>query len=120
MRRDQLQTELTSEKIQSILGQNIEYLTQISRGEIKTQRSLLQNPPSEKLFFFNGNFHPFTAEQYDTTLLTLRTLKLVSDNKPREFLFRVLLPEALVKIYSDNFKVGITEAEHMMVHTPLR
>lgn len=123
--RDRLEAEVNQERIQQMFQDNYEYLCGIKSGAVESQRhrdyhASLQKREALRLQMI---MDPFTEDQLDWALEEIAKVWM-KDKAERlennEYVWKVLLPECLIKFYMDFFGIDKKEAETKIRETPLR
>ena len=122
--RDRLQAELTEPLLRKIIGENMDYVKRINAGAVNSLRHQAYHKSirSRHAIYYTMITDPYTDDQLDWTLdelgmVFMKTKKEQMDMN--EYIWKVLLPELFIKIYSDFFSVDKIEAEKRIGETPL-
>ena len=123
-RRNQIESQLDIESIKQLCQNNKKYFWEILNRECYSERheDFLSNGKRRDDLRFKSISSPFTDEQIEVVVQDLEHVMLGSfytGSTVNEFLEKVMLPEALIKVYMDVFNVGKGEAEMMIEETPL-
>lgn len=124
IRKQQLQLEVGEEKLLEILSLNIPYLEKIIRLEEYSPRheAFRRGGAQQVHLIYMEIFNPFSDEQVKIVVNVLRdivmNIEMRKDCK-EEFIAKVLLPEALIKVYMDVFQLEKAEAETRIFETPM-
>ena len=122
--RDKLAAEITQPVIKKMFDENIEYLKSIRDGQTESSRhtAFHKDAGSRQALLYIQINQPFTDAQVNWTLecmtdVWMKTPKERADNL--QYVSNVLMPECLIKFYSDFYKISKVEAEKRIKETPL-
>ena len=123
-RRNMIESEFDISSLKKLCQSNLKYLERIIHREVYSERheDFVSNGPKRDDLKYKSISSPFTDEQIDEVYKDLKCLMLGSCYKGStedEYLEKVLLPEALIKIYMELFGVEKSAAEIMIAETPL-
>ena len=121
--RDRLATELTRPVLLEMFANIRECLEDIKEGvgESSRHEAFHKSLKTRQALFYTMITHPFTDEQVDwvyeeMSKIWMRTEKEHADNN--EYIWKVLMPECFIRLYSDFFKLTKKEAEMKIKETP--
>ena len=121
--RDRLATELTQPVLKKMFANIRGFLEEIKAGLCKSTRHQAYHKSLQKrqALMYTMITHPFTDQQVDWVYkefadIWLRTKQEHADNN--EYVWKVLMPEGFIRLYSDFFQVTMQEAEQMIKETP--
>ena len=107
-----------------MFNENIEYLRSIRDGQTESSRhtAFHKDAGSRQALLYIQINQPFTDAQVNWTLecmtdVWMKTPKERADNL--QYVSNVLMPECLIKFYSDFYKISKVEAEKRIKETPL-
>ena len=116
--------EITQPVIKKMFNENIEYLRSIRDGQTESSRhtAFHKDAGSRQALLYIQINQPFTDAQVNWTLecmteVWMKTPKERADNL--QYVSNVLMPECLIKFYSDFYKISKVEAEKRIKETPL-
>ena len=122
--RTRLQTDLTEDKLRKLFTENLAYLQGVQGGEVTSARhqAFHKSVRTRQALYHTLITDPFSDQQLTWTLeeiskVWMRNKREQMDNN--EYVWKVLLPECFIKLYMDWFKVEKTEAELMIMETPI-
>ena len=122
--RTRLQEELTEKKLRGLFRENLPYLRGVQAGQVVSFRHQNFHKSTQKRHALRASMisEPFSDQQMDWTLDEIdkglvKNLKKCSDLK--DYIWKVLLPESFIKIYSDFFHLDMLEAEQRIRETSL-
>ena len=122
--RNRLATELTQPVLKTMFGNILGFLEDIKAGLIESSRhkAYYKSLKTRQALLYTMITHPFTDQQVDWAYkefadIWLRTKQEHADNN--EYIWKVLMPEGFIRLYSDFFKVSMKEAEQRIKETPL-
>ena len=123
--RDSLEMKLTEAKMRSAVKANISFLKSIQAGDTPSGRheAFQKSVRTREGLRFTMITDPFTDQQLNWTLEELGKVWMRNENERRhngDYVWKVLVPECLIKVYSDELDVSRAQAEVMMRETPLR
>ena len=124
LRKQQLRLEVGEEKLLKILSLYIPYLERIIRFEEYSPRheAFRKGGSDQVHLIYMEIYNPFSDDQVKIVVNVLReivmNIEMRKDCK-EEFIAKVLLPEALIKVYMDVFHLEKTEAETRIFETPM-
>ena len=123
VRRDQLAKELTQPVLKMMFGNILGYLEDIKAGLIESWRhkAYYKSLNTRQALLYKQINNPFTNQQVDWAYKEfadrwLRTKQEHADNN--EYIWKVLMPECMIRLYSEFFQVTMKEAEKMIKETP--
>ena len=121
--RNRLATELTQPVLKTMFGNILGFLEDIKAGLIESSRhkAYYKSLKTRQALLYTMITHPFTDQQVDWAYkefadIWLRTKQEHADNN--EYIWKVLLPEAFIRLYSEFFQVTMKEAEQRIKETP--
>ena len=121
--RKRLATELTQPVLKMMFGKIVGSLEDIKAGLIESSRhkAYFKSLKTRQALLYTMITHPFSDQQVDWTLkeladIWLRTKQEHADNN--EYIWKVLMPECMIRLYSEFFQVTMKEAEKMIKETP--
>ena len=121
--RDRLAAELTQPVLKKMFANIQGFLEEIKAGLRKSSRhqAYHKSLKTRQALLYTMITHPFTDQQVDWAYnefadIWLRTKQEHADNN--EYIWKVLMPEGFIRIYSDFFQVTMKEAEQMIKETP--
>ena len=121
--RNRLATELTQPVLKTMFGNILGFLKDIKAGLIESSRhkAYYKSLKTRQALLYTMITHPFSDQQVDWTLkeladIWLRTKQEHADNN--EYIWKVLMPECMIRLYSEFFQVTMKEAEKMIKETP--
>ena len=122
--RNRLEQEISETKLKCMFDSNLDYLKSIEKGEIFSARHMdfHKSESARQALLYRMITDPFTDEQVDWVLKELKDIWMKNTEdvkKMADYIWKVILPECLIKIYSDYFKVSRSEAEKRIKETPL-
>ena len=120
--RDQFETIWTAEKLKRSVGDNFEYLEEIRTGRRFCQRHQTFQKSAQALIY-KQNTNILTEDQLDALHEAMKLKWMETSEKHTQntqYVWYVLLPELVVKIYSDTFGCEHDEAELRIRETPER
>ena len=120
--RDQFETIWTVEKLKKSVGENFEYLEEIRTGRRFCQRHQTFQKSAQALFY-KQNTDILTEDQLDALHEEMKLKWMETTQKHTQntqYVWNVLLPELVVKIYSETFGFEHEEAELRIRETPER
>ena len=122
--RNRLENELTKSKLKEAFQKNLPFLQSICDGVTNSARHTAFNKSviSRHRLLYTMISDPFTEEQQDWTLEEMTNVWMRNNEermKNQDYVWKVLLPEFYIKVYSDWFNVDKKLAETMMKETPL-
>ena len=116
--------ELTRPVLSDLFSRNLSYLDNIKAGRTSSDRHMAfhTNPGTRQALLYRMISNPFTDDQVDWTYeemtrVWMRTSKEYHDNN--DYIWKVLMPECLIKLYMDFFNMPKEEAEVRIRETPL-
>lgn len=115
--------ELNEQHLHYLLMKHKVYLQDIFSGKVSSERHDVYKKGGKARKDLNHHVHLglFTEEQLDVVMETLMSIFCKKHHKYLEYIMKVLLPEALIKIYMNFHKMSHKEAEDDMleaVRTP--
>ena len=121
--RDKLAAELTEPLLRKMFGDNLEYLRRIQTGEVKSSRhqAYHKSVRSRPALYYTMITDPFTDDQLDWALDEMSKVFMKTKQEQmdlNEYVWKVLLAELFIKIYSDFFSVDKIESERRIGETP--
>ena len=120
--RDHLTTGLTQPILKQMFADIRSDLEDIKDGLIESSRhKAFQKIKMRQDLMYTMITHPFTDKQVDWVYeemasIWLRTKQEHADNN--EYIWKVLMPECFIRLYSDFFKLSRKEAEQRIKETP--
>ena len=121
--RDLLATELTQPTLRKMFADIRGSLEDIKDGLIESSRhkAFHKSLKTRQALLYTMITHPFTDKQVDWVYeemasIWLRTKQEHADNN--EYIWKVLMPESFIRLYSDFFKLTMKEAEQRIKETP--
>ena len=121
--RNRLATELTQPVLKKMFANIRGFLEEIKAGLCKSTRhqAYHKSLKTRQALLYTMITHPFTDQQVDWAYkefadIWLRTKQEHADNN--EYVWKVLMPEGFIRLYSDFFQVTMKEAEQMIKETP--
>ena len=121
--RDLLATELTQPILRKMFADIRGFLEDIKDGLIESSRhkAFHKSLKTRQALLYTMITHPFTDKQVDWVYeemasIWLRTKQEHADNN--EYIWKVLMPEGFIRLYSDFFKLTMKEAEQRIKETP--
>ena len=122
--RNKLAQEVSNAKLKCMFESNLDYLKSIEKGEIYSARhtDFHKSESARQALLYKMITDPFTEEQVDWVLKELKDIWMKNTEdvkKIADYIWKVLLPECLIKIYSDYFRMSRSEAEKKIKETPL-
>ena len=122
--RNKLAQEVSNAKLRCMFESNLDYLKSIEKGEIYSARhtDFHKSESARQALLYKMITDPFTEEQVDWVLKELKDIWMKNTEdvkKIADYIWKVLLPECLIKIYSDYFRMSRSEAEKKIKETPL-
>ena len=120
--RDHLTTGLTQQILKQMFADIRSDLEDIKDGLIESSRhKAFQKIKMRQDLMYTMITHPFTDKQVDWVYeemasIWLRTKQEHADNN--EYIWKVLMPECFIRLYSDFFKLSRKEAEQRIKETP--
>lgn len=121
--RDLLATELTQPILRKMFADIRGFLEDIKDGLIESSRhkAFHKSLKTRQALLYTMITHPFTDKQVDWVYeemasIWLRTKQEHADNN--EYIWKVLMPESFIRLYSDFFKLTMKEAEQRIKETP--
>lgn len=122
--RDRLAQEISKSKLKFMFESNLDYLKSIENGETFSARhcDFHKSESARQALLYKMITDPFTEEQVDWVLKELKDIWMKNSKdvkKMADYIWKVILPECLIKLYSDFFEVSRSEAETMIKETPL-
>ena len=121
--RNRLATELTQPVLKTMFGNILGFLEDIKAGLIESSRhkAYYKSLKTRQALLYTMITHPFTDQQVDWVYkefadIWLRTKQEHADNN--EYIWKVLMPEGFIRLYSDFFQVPMKEAEQRIKETP--
>ena len=121
--RDRLATEVTRPVLLKMFANIREYLEEIREGvrESSRHQAFHKSLKTRQALLYTMITHPFTDKQVDwvyeeMSKIWMRTKKEHVDNN--EYIWKVLMPECFIRLYSDLFKITKKEAELKIKETP--
>ena len=122
--RDRLAQEISKTKLKRMFESNLDYLKSIETGEMFSTRheDFHKSESARQALLYKMITDPFTEEQVDWVLKELKDIWMKNSKdvkKMADYIWKVILPECLIKLYSDFFEVSRSEAETMIKETPL-
>ena len=117
-----LQQELSQAKLSSLLEENLPYIQGIRDGNVPSSRSDDYHHSYKRRFglYRKASSGPFTLSQTNWVLNHIsRRVVEGNSSEDRDYAFKVLLPEVLIKIYMDVLGLERAEADSRMVGTPI-
>ena len=121
--RDHLATGLTQPILKQMVANIRSDLEDIKDGLIESSRhkAFHKSLKTRQDLMYTMITHPFTDKQVDWVYeemasIWLRTEQEHADNN--EYIWKVLMPECFIRLYSDFFKLSRKEAEHRIKETP--
>jgi len=122
---DKLIADLTKPLLHKMFEDNIDYITRVWDGSLRTSRHDSWNiggGPRQRLMW-RQSCHPFSDDQLNWTLECINTKFVGPDVKKRismnNYIWKVVLPETLTKFYMNFFNISLEDAEIRMKMTPL-
>ena len=121
--RCRLQKELTQTELKKLFIENKDYLQSIYDGETFSSRHVdfHQSEKTRQAMFYKLVTEPFSDDQINWTLEVMEDVwvKDAEDKKDiGEYIWNVMMPEFLIKIYAEFFGVGLVDAKNMIKETP--
>ena len=123
LNRDLLATKLTQPILRKMFAKIRSDLEDIKDGSIESSRhkAFYKSVKTRQALLYTMITHPFTDKQVDWVYeemasIWLRTKQEHADNN--EYIWKVLMPECFIRLYSDFFKLSRKEAEHRIKETP--
>ena len=122
--RGRLQKEITETKLKKLFAENKDFLQSIYDGETFCVRHVAfhKSETSRQALFYKLVTEPFSDDQVDWTLELMEQVWLKKAEKQKDmgdYIWKVLMPEFLVKIYANFFGVSQVDAETMIIETPV-
>ena len=121
--RNRLATELTQPVLKKMFANIRGFLEEIKAGLCKSTRHQAYHKSlrTRQALLYTQITHPFTDQQVDWAYkefadIWLRTKQEHADNN--DYVWKVLMPEGFIRLYSDFFQVTMKEAEQMIKETP--
>ena len=121
--RDLLATKLTQPILRKMFANIRSDLEDIKDGLIESSRhkAFHKSLKTRQALLYTMITHPFTDKQVDWVYeemanIWLRTKQEHADNN--EYIWKVLMPECFIRLYSDFFKLSRKEAEQRIKETP--
>ena len=121
--RDHLATGLTQPILKQMVANIRSDLEDIKDGLIESSRhkAFHKSLKTRQDLMYTMITHPFTDKQVDWVYeemasIWLRTEQEHADNN--EYIWKVLMPECFIRLYSDFFKLSRKEAEQRIKETP--
>ena len=121
--RDLLATELTQPILRKMFADIRGFLEDIKDGLIESSRhkAFHKSLKTRQALLYTMITHPFTDKQVDWVYeemasIWLRTKQEHADNN--EYIWKVLMPEGFIRLYSDFFELPLKEAEQRIGETP--
>ena len=122
--RNRLGQELSMTKLKLMFENNLDYLKSIEDGETFSVRheDFYKSENSRQALLYKIITDPFTDEQVDLVLRELKEIWMKNSKEVKimgDYIWKVILPECLIKLYADFFQMSRTEAERRIKETPL-
>lgn len=122
--KGRLQKEITETKLKKLFAENKDFLQSIYEGETFCVRHVAfhKSETSRQALFYKLVTEPFSDDQVDWTLKLMEQVWLKKAEKHKEmgdYIWKVLMPEFLVKIYANFFGMSQVDAENMIKETPV-
>ena len=120
--KERLQT-LNKPTLQKMFTENIEYLENIWSGKIESWRhkAYHKDALSQQELLYKGIDNPFSDDQVMWTFEEMKNQWMKSMNefyRKSAYINKVLLPECLIKFYSDFFHISKEESEIRIGESP--
>ena len=122
--RCRLQKEITQTVLKKLFTENKDYLQSIYDGETFSSRHVAfhQSEKTRQAMFYKLVTEPFSDDQINWTLEVMEDVwvKDAEEKKEvRDYIWKVLMPSFLIKIYADFFGVTQGDAKNMIMETPV-
>ena len=123
--RDRLEMKFTEANMRYAVKANLSFLMSIQASVTPSGRheAFQKSVRTREGLRFTMITDPFTDQQLNWTLEELGKVWMRNENERRhngDYVWKVLVPECLIKVYSDELDVSRAQAEVMMRETPLR
>ena len=122
--RNRLAQEISKNKLKQMFGNNLVYLKSIHEGETYSARheDFHKSENARQALLYTMITDPFTDEQVDWVLKEIKDVWMKNSKDMKmmgDYIWKVILPECLIKLYSDFFEMSRTEAEKRIKETPV-
>ena len=122
--RSRIQKEITETELKKLFKDNKDFLQSIYTGETFSARhvAFFQSEKTRQAMLYKLVTEPFSDDQINWTLTLMEQVWVKNDKEQkdsRDYMWKVLLPTFLVKIYADFFGVSQVDANKMMKETPV-
>ncbi|CAB3979031.1 Hypothetical predicted protein [Paramuricea clavata] len=114
--------DLRDDQLKFLINQMEDYLRTIFRGEVYCRRHEDYKKGGkcrDDLNFQVGMAH-FSEDQHECILSSLVAMFCYKDTKYLDYVTKVMLPEALIKLYQDIHKTSFEEAEECLFNDTIR
>eukprot|EP00095_Tigriopus_kingsejongensis_P009307 maker-scaffold320_size207635-snap-gene-0.8 protein:Tk09307 transcript:maker-scaffold320_size207635-snap-gene-0.8-mRNA-1 annotation:"PREDICTED: uncharacterized protein LOC100891944" len=123
--RDRLDRKLTEWKTRKVILDNMDYLQDVWDGKVESKRFQIfqKGGHSAHNLLYHMITDPFSDRHIDWILDEIKKKWMPTEDLyvfHSDFVWKVLLAEALIKIYSDFFGISRGEAEERIQATPCR
>lgn len=123
--RDRLDRELDEDRTRKIIRDNFGYLQDVWDGKVESRRYQIfhKGGPAAHALMYQMITDPFSDRHLDWIMAEIQKKWMPNERLHavhNDFVWKVILAEALIKIYSDMFNLSKEEAEHRINQTPLR
>ncbi|XP_059085769.1 uncharacterized protein LOC131882589 [Tigriopus californicus] len=123
--RERLDVELDEDRTRQAIRGNFQYLQDVWDGKVESKRYQIfkkGGPPAHALMF-QMITDPFSDRHLDWIMAEIQKKWMPNERLHaihNDFVWKVILAEALIKIYADMFDLSKEEAELRINQTPLR
>ena len=122
--RSKLQKDITETELKMLFAENKDFLQSIHDGVTFSARHVAfhKSETTRQALFYNLLTEPFSDDQINWTLEVMEEVwvKDAEEKKDvRDYIWKVLMPTFLIKVYADFFGVSQAVAKIMIKETPL-
>ena len=116
-------SQLTEDMLQQMFSDNLQYLRDIDVGLIYSWRhdTFYKSYGARQNLLYNSWLHSITDEQLEWTRRELAKVWMETkekESKNRDYVWKVLLPECVIKLYVDFFGISKENVEKLLSETP--